>query len=151
MTGPLAQPATRCALFLAAFLCVAPEAADASRHLYVSAFISGQSVVERIPLVSGLPVGKPDVVYSGYGEHIAVAGNGTLYTTPDTNTPVRVYAFAPGSSKPTRTIIIPTSLDGVERLGQRGSTRSRRTPAATSSPPSITTFQAPHALGKVSR
>ncbi len=117
MTGPLAQPATRCALFLAAFLCVAPEAADASRHLYVSAFISGQSVVERIPLVSGLPVGKPDVVYSGYGEHIAVAGNGTLYTTPDTNTPVRVYAFAPGSSKPTRTIIIPNIARRCREIG----------------------------------
>jgi hypothetical protein len=64
-------------------------------------------LVERFALVNGLPKGMPDMVYAGYGGQIAVSGNGTLYTKMSSQTPVSVYAFAPGSSQPTRTIVIP--------------------------------------------
>lgn len=105
MTGPCAQPAARYAALLTALFAVVPQAAHA-RHLYVSSY-NGGPMVQRFALVNGLPKGAPDKVYAGYGGQIAVSENGTLYTKLSTQAPATVYAFAPGSSQPTRTIVIP--------------------------------------------
>ena len=80
-------------------------------HLYVS--ISPQSnpnsvSVKRFPLVKGIPQSKPDRVYRGHGQLIAVSSDGTLYASdPTSGSPMTVYAFDGGHIKPDRTIQVP--------------------------------------------
>lgn len=80
-------------------------------HLYVS--VSPQSnpnyvSVKVFPFVKGIPQSKPDRVYRGHGEIIAVSSDGTLYASdPLSASPMTVYAFDGGHTKLDRTIRIP--------------------------------------------
>jgi hypothetical protein len=80
-------------------------------HLYVS--ISPQHnpnyvSVKRFPFVNGVPQSKPDRVYPGHGQLIAVSSDGTLYASdPASSAPMTVYAFDGGATKPDRKIRLP--------------------------------------------
>lgn len=80
-------------------------------HLYVS--ISPQRnpnyvSVKRFPFVNGVPQSKPDRVYPGHGQLIAVSSDGTLYASdPASAATMTVYAFDGGVTKPDRTIRLP--------------------------------------------
>lgn len=83
-------------------------AAGRAHHLYVS--VSPKSnpnyvSVDRFPLVNGIPQSKPDRVYPGHGQLIAISSDGTLYAAdPAASSSLTVYAFDRGASKPDRTI-----------------------------------------------
>jgi hypothetical protein len=81
-------------------------------HLYVS--LSPQHnpnyvSVKRFPFVNGIPRSKPDRVYRGHGQLIAVSNDGTLYAAdPAASAPtMTVYAFDGGRTKLDRTIRLP--------------------------------------------
>jgi hypothetical protein len=84
---------------------------EKANHLYVS--VSPQNdpnsvSVKRFPLVNGIPQGKPDRVYPGHGQLVAVSSYGTLYASdPSTGRGMTVYAFDGGNTKPDRTIQLP--------------------------------------------
>jgi hypothetical protein len=73
-------------------------------HLYVAVSTSTSRLsIERFRLHRGIPDTTPDRTYEGYGGLIAVSGDGTLYATSSRPFDV-IYAFSPGSEKPTREI-----------------------------------------------
>lgn len=80
------------------------------RHLYVSVSTSTHyPSIERYRLVNGVPEMKPDRVYAGYGGLLALSNNGTLYVTgSDRSGDNLIFAFAPHSAKPQRTINVPS-------------------------------------------
>jgi hypothetical protein len=73
-------------------------------HLYVATVATSRRLaIERFPLDNGIPSTDPDLVYQGYSGFIAVAGDGTLYSTLGEE-PNVVDAFPPGSNVPDRRI-----------------------------------------------
>jgi hypothetical protein len=76
--------------------------AGAVPHLYVATVSNQVLAIERHRLRKGIPAKAPDHVYTGSGL-LALAGNGTLYSTLALS-PIVVDVFSPGSEKPVRRI-----------------------------------------------
>src|SRR5579863_6742705 len=75
-------------------------------HLYVAVVSSSRKLsIERYRLHKGIPGTSPALVYQGYSGLIAVAGDGTLYSTLG-QSPIVVDVFPPGSDKPARKISV---------------------------------------------
>jgi hypothetical protein len=90
---------------IAAASAVAPLAVQAAvtGHLYVAT--GGQPYeIDRFPLNDGLPSAQPDLRIPGWYIALTVGSDGTLYGFKANN---NVDAFAPGQTKPERTINFP--------------------------------------------
>ena len=77
-------------------------------HLYLSTGLpSGGTQTVRYPLVNGIPLQSPDLVYPGVGAPTAVGRDGTFYATesaiPNFGQAV-IDAFLPGFPTPSRRI-----------------------------------------------
>ncbi|MGA8532782.1 MAG: hypothetical protein WB615_01595 [Candidatus Tumulicola sp.] len=82
-------------------------------YLYVASHTPGDASISisRFLLHDGVPEASPDLTIPGYGNLIAVAGNGTLYALGvGSGYRPSVFAFRPGQTQPSRTIALP-SLD----------------------------------------
>lgn len=90
---------------IAAASAIVPLTAQAAvtGHLYVAT--GGQPYeIDRFPLNDGLPAAQPDLRIPGWYIALTVGPDGTLYGFKVNND---VDAFAPGQTKPERTIIFP--------------------------------------------
>jgi hypothetical protein len=73
-------------------------------------YFDGSAVLERFPLVDGVPVAVPDLSFGAFAlyDPIAVAANGDVYGFP-TNAPGTVAVFGAGSTVPKRTLTLQPS------------------------------------------
>lgn len=78
--------------------------AATSKNLYVAIVTAGPRLaIDRYRLHNGIPTSPYNRVYQGYGGLIAVAGDGTLYSTLG-ESPNVIDVFSPGSNTPAREI-----------------------------------------------
>jgi hypothetical protein len=92
----------------------APAVAATAHHLYISIDSGSVHEIRRFPLASGKVTHRVDLTYVGVSSPLAIAPSGKLYAStgsPGSGISGSVSAFAPNTTKPAATIVLPVPTE----------------------------------------